>query len=88
MLDVLDAGADRLADDGAVEKQPDADIDQGGDGDDHQTIDRDIRAHDGDLGQDRLGTGRGTSPQKYLMTPTPPIRTPNDVIMVNGKSRS
>ena len=34
------------------------------------------------------GTGRGTSPQKNLMTPTPPIRMPNDVIMVKGKSRS
>ena len=30
MLDVLDSGADRLADDGAVEEQPDADIDEAG----------------------------------------------------------
>src|SRR5664279_548025 len=53
MFDVLGAGADRLADDGAVEEKPDAEIDQKGDGDDHQSIDRDVRPDDVDLGADR-----------------------------------
>src|ERR1039458_8574809 len=53
MLDVLGSGADRLADDGAVEEQPDADIDEAGNADDHQAIDRDFRSDDEDLGIDR-----------------------------------
>ena len=31
-----------------------------------------------------MGTGRGTSPQMALMTPTPPIRIPKEVIMREG----
>src|SRR5450830_1154589 len=53
MLDVLGAGSDRLADDGAVEKQPDPDIDEAGNADDHQAIDRNFRSDDEVLGIDR-----------------------------------
>ena len=49
VLDVLNAGADRLADDGAIEERPDADIDQQGDGDDHQAINRNLGAKHVDL---------------------------------------
>jgi len=34
------------------------------------------------------GTGRGTRPQKYLMTPTPPMMMPKEVIMLKTISRS
>ena len=34
------------------------------------------------------GTGRGTTPQKYLITPMPPMRMPKDVIMLKVSSRS
>src|SRR3974390_2472450 len=53
MLAVFGAGADRLADDGTIEKQPDAEINQHCDANDHEAVDRNISADDVDLRGDR-----------------------------------
>src|SRR3974390_2268905 len=53
MLAVFGAGADRLADDGTIEKQPDAEINQRCDANDHEAVDRNISADDVDLRGDR-----------------------------------
>src|SRR5487761_2425829 len=66
MLDILGSGADRLADDGAVEKKPDADIDEGGNPDHHQAIDRNFRPEDVDLTGDRLRHRARHQPPKKL----------------------
>src|SRR3974377_1603430 len=53
MLAVFGAGRDRLADDGTIEKQPDAEINQHCDANDHEAVDRNISADDVDLRGDR-----------------------------------
>src|SRR5208337_4994149 len=55
MFDVLDAGPDRLANDGSVQEEPNAGINEQGDDDNDQAVDRDLRAENVDLGSDRNG---------------------------------
>jgi hypothetical protein len=66
MLDVLDTGPDCLADDGQMQKKPDADVYECGDDDDNQAVDWSVCPDDIDLGRDgTLYRARHQPPEKF-----------------------